>query len=234
MDPSSFDLAESKLHAPAARRGIVARTPLLHRIATADSTAVVSVVAPAGYGKTTFLAQWAEPKSPQVGWVSVDERDNDPVVLLSYIAVALDRIEAIDPRVFRALASSGASAGREAPRWLVAAMDKMSRPGALVIDNLEAVTNSESLDAVAEAWHWGCRMVGNSRSVRGPPCPCQPRDCAPREASWRSAQIAWPWGRQKHGRCSAVPASNSRNQTWTCSSSEPKAGPPGCTSQRWR
>ena len=148
MDPSSFDLAESKLQPPAPRHGIVARTPLLHRIAHADSTPVVSVVAPAGYGKTTFLAQWAA-KKPQLAWVSVDDRDNDPVVLLSYIAVALDRIEAIDPKVFRALASSGAGTSREAPRWLLAAMAKMRRPGALVIDNLEAATNAESLDAVA-------------------------------------------------------------------------------------
>ena len=147
MDPSSFDLVQSKLDPPAARRGIVARTPLLDRLVAAASSAVVSVVAPAGYGKTTFLAQWAESKEPRVGWVSVDDRDNDPVVLLSYIAVALDRIEAIDPRVFRALSSSGA--GPEGPRWLVAAMARMRRPGALVIDNLEVVTNPESLDAVA-------------------------------------------------------------------------------------
>ena len=37
----------------------------------------------------------------------------------------------------------------EVPRWLVAAMARMRRPGALVIDNLEVVTNPESLDAVA-------------------------------------------------------------------------------------
>ena len=147
VEPSSFDLVESKLQPPVARRGIVARTPLLDRLLAEDSSALVSVVAPAGYGKTTFLAQWAEPKKPRLGWVSVDDRDNDPVVLLSYIAVALDRIEAIDPRVFRALASSGA--GPEVPRWLVAAMGTMSRPGALVIDNLEVVTNPASLDAVA-------------------------------------------------------------------------------------
>ena len=143
----SFALAESKLRPPLARQGIVARTALVDRVVAASPPAVIAVVAPAGYGKTTFLAQWAERKKPQVGWVSVDARDNDPVVLLTYIAVALDRIEAIDPRVFRALASSGA--GLEVPRWLVAAMARMRRTGALVIDNLEVVTNAESLDAVA-------------------------------------------------------------------------------------
>ena len=116
----SFDLVESKLRPPLFRRGIVARTALVDRLVAASSPAVISVVAPAGYGKTTLLAQWAERKKPRVGWVSVDDRDNDPVVLLTYIAVALDRVEAIDPRVFRALASSGA--GIEVPRRLVAAM----------------------------------------------------------------------------------------------------------------
>ncbi len=143
----SFDLVESKLRPPVARRGIVARTALVDRLGRRVPPAVICVVAPAGYGKTTLLAQWAERKAPRVGWVSVDDRDNDPVVLLTYIAVALDRVEAIDPRVFRALASSGA--GIEVPRRLVAAMARMQHPVALVIDNFEVVTNPESLDAIA-------------------------------------------------------------------------------------
>ena len=77
---------------------------------------VISVVAPPGYGKTTLLAQWAERTQPRVGWVSADDHDNDPAVLLTYIAVALDRIEAIDPTVFRSLTSSGA--GIKGPRRL--------------------------------------------------------------------------------------------------------------------
>ena len=165
MEPS-FDLPESKLHPPAARRGIVPRTRLLDRLVAAASSAVVSVVAPAGYGKTTFLAQWAESKEPRVGWVSVDDRDNDPVVLLSYIAVALDRVEAIDPRVFRALSSSGT--GIEVARRLVAAIARMRQPVALVIDNFEVVTNPENLDAVtalALGLPMGSQLAIGSRDV---------------------------------------------------------------------
>jgi LuxR family maltose regulon positive regulatory protein len=129
------------------RPGIVPRRGLLDRLGAGVGPAVISVVAPAGYGKTTLLAQWARRKDPRAGWVSVDDHDNDPAVLLTYIAIALDRIEAIDPRVFRALASSGA--GIEVPRRLVAAMARMRDPVALVIDNLEVVANTESLDAIA-------------------------------------------------------------------------------------
>ena len=46
----------------------------------------MSVVASAGYGKTTLLAQWAERSGQAVAWVSVDEQDNDPKVLLGYVS----------------------------------------------------------------------------------------------------------------------------------------------------
>jgi len=46
----------------------------------------VSVVASAGYGKTTLLAQWAKRSGQAVAWVSVDEQDNDPKVLLGYVS----------------------------------------------------------------------------------------------------------------------------------------------------
>ena len=55
-----FQLSESKLHPPVARPGMVARTVLLDRLIGVGVPAVISVVAPAGYGKTTLLAQWAE------------------------------------------------------------------------------------------------------------------------------------------------------------------------------
>ena len=60
------------------------------------------MVAPAGYGKTTVLAQWAERNGQAFAWVSVDEADNDPKVLLTYVAKALDAVEPVGERVFDA------------------------------------------------------------------------------------------------------------------------------------
>ena len=75
------------------------------------------MVAPAGYGKTTLLSQWAERNGQSFAWVSVDEADNDPKVLLSYVAEALDAVEPIGERVFDALASPGSSVpGSVVPR----------------------------------------------------------------------------------------------------------------------
>ena len=78
---------------------------------------IVSVVAPPGYGKTTLLSQWAERNGQAFAWVSVDEGDNDPKVLLTYIAEALDAVEPIGERVFDALASPVSSVpGSVVPR----------------------------------------------------------------------------------------------------------------------
>ena len=125
------------------------RTGLVEQLLALDTVPVVCVVAPPGYGKTTLLAQWAQRTPHRVSWVSMDQRDNDPTVLLSYIAVALDRVEPIDPRVVRGLAAPGASIVGAVPR-LAAAMAAMTQPVALALDHLELLENQECLDAVAE------------------------------------------------------------------------------------
>jgi LuxR family maltose regulon positive regulatory protein len=59
---------------------------VIERLARRDLSPIVLVVAPAGYGKTTLLSQWAEHSDLAFAWVSLDEGDNDPKVLLSYVA----------------------------------------------------------------------------------------------------------------------------------------------------
>ena len=97
--------AASKLSRPVVRPGSVRRLALIDRLRKSGSFPVMSVVAPAGYGKTTLLSQWAESNGQPFAWVSLDERDNDPKVLLTYVAEALDAVEPIGQRVFDALAS---------------------------------------------------------------------------------------------------------------------------------
>ncbi len=80
------DLVASKLRRPLVRGGTVSRSVLMERLARGDRRPIVSVVAPPGYGKTTVLSQWAEHNGQAFAWVSVDERDNDPKVLLTYLS----------------------------------------------------------------------------------------------------------------------------------------------------
>jgi LuxR family transcriptional regulator, maltose regulon positive regulatory protein len=142
-----FALPESKFQPPVARPGIVARTALVERLA-ATTAPVITVSGPPGYGKTTLLAQWAERIGSRAVWLSCDEGDNDPVVLLSALAVALDRIGPVDPAIFSALASSGADI-TIIPRF-VSAVASVRSPVTVIFDHAEAVTNRQCLNTIAE------------------------------------------------------------------------------------
>jgi LuxR family transcriptional regulator, maltose regulon positive regulatory protein len=140
---------ESKLRRPWVRPGIVSRAALVDRLLASHQVPVVSVVAPAGYGKTTLLAQWAERRG-RTAWVSLDERDNDPEILLACAAAALNRVEGIDPGLLRTRWLGGASIAATAVTRLVGAMSAMAEPVALVLDHVEQVSNQDCRDAVAE------------------------------------------------------------------------------------
>jgi LuxR family maltose regulon positive regulatory protein len=132
-DRPAFDLVASKLRRPPMRPGTVRRPSLVERLAREDQRPVVSVVAPGGYGKTTLLSQWAARNSQAFAWVSVDEADNDPKVLLTYVAAALDAIEPVGARVFEALASPASSVPASVVPRLGAALSSMTAPVVLVL-----------------------------------------------------------------------------------------------------
>src|SRR5436309_3347740 len=52
---------------------------------------VTLVSAPAGFGKTTLLAQWLSTIDRPIVWLSLDEHDNDPRVFVRSLAAALQR-----------------------------------------------------------------------------------------------------------------------------------------------
>src|SRR5215831_4471527 len=148
-DGRAFELVAAKLHRPLIRPGTVLRSSLIERMARNGRRPIVSVVAPAGYGKTTLLAQWAAHGGQAFAWVSVEEADNDPKVLLTYVAEALDAVEPIGERVFDALASAGSSVlGSVIPR-LGSAFSAMSTSVVLVIDDAHLLRNFECRAALS-------------------------------------------------------------------------------------
>ena len=157
-----FDLVAAKLRRPLMRPGTVRRSPLIERLARGDQRPIVSVVAPPGYGKTTLLSQWAERNGQAFAWVSVDEADNDPKVLLTYVAEALDAVEPIDGRVFDALASPVSSVpGSVVPR-LGSAFSSMTSPVVLVLDDVHVLHNPEcraALSVLADHVPGGSRLA---------------------------------------------------------------------------
>ena len=86
-----FELMEVKLATPAARPGTVAKADVIARLCAA-TVPFATVVAPAGYGKTTLLAHWAEADPRPFAWVALDGRDDDAVVFLRDIAAAVHQV----------------------------------------------------------------------------------------------------------------------------------------------
>src|SRR6478736_5171336 len=85
-------LLETKLHVPRWRRSLVARPRLSERLSRGAESALTLVSAPAGFGKTTLLAEWlaaAPADGRSVAWLSLDQHDNDPALFWTYLIAAL-------------------------------------------------------------------------------------------------------------------------------------------------
>jgi LuxR family maltose regulon positive regulatory protein len=146
---SRFDVVDSKLHPPLPRPGVVSRTALVNRLRATQSFPVATLVAPAGYGKTTLLAQWSARDTRDFAWVSIDERDNDPIVLLRHVAAALHEIEPLDSHVLEALGSPGDSMWTAVVPRLGAALAACGRPLVVVLDDAHLLRSRDSTAAVS-------------------------------------------------------------------------------------
>ena len=98
-----FAPLEAKLVAPRPRPGLIKRCALVEALRASSAVPVVYVTAPAGYCKTTLMGHWAEADELAFAWVSLDDGDNDPLALLTYIALALNHVEPLGGPVFSAL-----------------------------------------------------------------------------------------------------------------------------------
>ena len=126
--PDAPVLLVTKLHPPSVPAQTIARERLFARLRDGRGLKLSLVAGPAGFGKSTLLGAWREEEAQArpVAWVSLDEGDNDAVVLWSHVIEALGRacpglaetipaelvpaaplLEVMLPRVVNALAEQG-------------------------------------------------------------------------------------------------------------------------------
>jgi LuxR family maltose regulon positive regulatory protein len=86
----------SKLRVPRLRMQLVRRHRLIERLQQGLQVPLILLSAPAGFGKTTLLAQWIEESQWPSAWVSLEPEDNDPVRFLSALIAAL---QGFDPQL---------------------------------------------------------------------------------------------------------------------------------------
>lgn len=145
--PPSWPNMEAKLEAPGARPGTVARRRVVSRLLDGRAQ-VVTLIAPPGFGKTTVLALWAAREPRPVAWLTLDDLDNDPAVLVRSLVASLARIGPMDPSIMRARAASrDRILGAAIPR-LVSDVHRWHQPALLVVDDAHRIEGQASLDAL--------------------------------------------------------------------------------------
>ena len=85
-------LLATKLNVPGLRPDLVPRPRLAERLDDGLAQGLALVCAPAGYGKTTLLADWVHRGEHPVAWLSLDAGDNDPARFWRHAVAALDRV----------------------------------------------------------------------------------------------------------------------------------------------
>lgn len=102
-------LLATKFFIPTTRPKIVARPRLIEKLNQGLHQKLILISAPAGFGKTTLLTEWLDtlrgtvPKEKQIetqiGWLSLDEGDNDPTRFLAYFIAALNRVIGVEASI---------------------------------------------------------------------------------------------------------------------------------------
>lgn len=83
-------ILSAKLEVPRLPEKLVSRPRLLAELDRGFHARLVLVTAPAGYGKTTLVAEWLNRRRPPAAWISLDEGDNNPARFWRHLAVALE------------------------------------------------------------------------------------------------------------------------------------------------
>lgn len=111
-----------------------------------DRSGLVVVAAPAGYGKTTAVAQWDDADERPFAWARLDNLDNDAAHLLLHLATALNQSRPIDPAVLQYLQGAG-RAETQLVSAFVQALEGCG-PVVLVLDDVHELTASAAVDTL--------------------------------------------------------------------------------------
>lgn len=142
---SAAPLLVTKIDPPRIRQGHVPRHELIARLRQGLDRRLTLVAAPAGWGKTSLLAEWlAGEEDADFAWLTLDEDDNDPARFWAYTAAALRRAGIDVPAAFEAaVAAPGTPIGEVAAPLLINALAGAAREHVLVLDDYHLVTDPE-------------------------------------------------------------------------------------------
>lgn len=136
------NLLATKLHIPAIRPDTLNRARLIDILDNAVNTNLTLIAAPAGFGKSTLVAGWLSERLLFAGWLSLDERDNDPVRFWQYMVAALQGIDsAICTEASDILANGGHHSLEPVIGTLINDLSARSDDYVLVLDDYHVIDN---------------------------------------------------------------------------------------------
>jgi LuxR family maltose regulon positive regulatory protein len=142
--------APARSRRPVSRRARIDRPGLVRRLATAHDAPLALLVAPAGYGKTTVLAEWAERDARPFAWIAARPVDDDPNHLVASIIRRLHEIEPLPRDLVRSVTSPRAEPGIDPLDLLLHSLESPRGPVVLVIDDAQVLRAPATMRVVAE------------------------------------------------------------------------------------
>jgi LuxR family maltose regulon positive regulatory protein len=138
------NLLAIKVRIPRAARNVVHRDRLLNVLEQGIWKHKVTVLAaPAGYGKTTLLAEWARTSRRPVAWLSLDEDDNDPERFLRYLLMGWEAVQSyVAGSPLGLLLSSAAIERESALAAFINTVGESSEHVAFVFDDCHLLSDS--------------------------------------------------------------------------------------------
>jgi LuxR family maltose regulon positive regulatory protein len=155
-------LLDAQFSVPRPRAGAVSRGDLVE-LARSSDCRVIAVTAPAGYGKTTFMTEWAAGEDRCVAWVSLGSFDDDPAALLTSLASACWRAGLASADLVADMARLGISVPDLGALRLASEFGAASVPFVLMIDDLHELRSPachEVLGTVVSAIPHGSQLAG--------------------------------------------------------------------------
>lgn len=137
-------LLSTKFFIPSLRAEHIFRQRLASYFDTCLSHKLTLVSAPAGYGKTTLLSEWAKACPYPLAWLSLDEGDNDPARFQEYLFAAFRHHGVISSSLLPEPADL-----HESIAALINIFSTISSPVILVLDDYHVLTNQSIHEALA-------------------------------------------------------------------------------------
>ncbi|HEU4319663.1 MAG TPA: LuxR C-terminal-related transcriptional regulator [Acidimicrobiia bacterium] len=146
---SSQRIWEFDLHPPPLKSGMVFRSSLVDRMESTEAD-VITVVAPAGYGKTTMLSQWVASQEVATAWLHLTKADNDLRNFLLRLDAACARASTDVPEDPSWVIGADFETPTSHEGLLLSALSRIDQSLVLVLDNAHAVRSGPSLDAIRD------------------------------------------------------------------------------------